>query len=321
MEFQQNIGMVVTRRRAKASGLMCRRCIRAYFKSYTLTTLFLGWWGLISFVVTPVFLVNNLVQFLKSFKLPEVPAVMANVPYDSPTAHIHVGTPSLRFKLAYGAIIWIIVLAFAAEQSVNLVQKYAPSLNAKLHSGEITDEADAQYAGLKIWGDITALQAQTKRKDWPGLRAEFLARQPYLDDLVATNAKLQYAVASEQANGTAANDPCEQLAISQLAPAINEYTNASQQFFSLLKSTAAPTQEAQGSMDTIINREQEADDRMSKYFLTPRPRDVNNNRRTFLTISSPYGKPVGANQPGSRPRGRRAPIPQEPPVATKSAAC
>jgi hypothetical protein len=52
--FYQNIGLLVTRQPAQVSGHMCRRCIRAYFKSYTLTTLFLGWWGVISFWVTPV---------------------------------------------------------------------------------------------------------------------------------------------------------------------------------------------------------------------------------------------------------------------------
>lgn len=265
VEFQQHIGMVVTRRRWRVSGFMCRRCIRAYFKSYTLTTLFLGWWGVISFFVTPVFLVGNLIQFFKSRDLTEPQSVIANVPYESQSAGIRVGAPSLKFKLAYGAIIWTIVLAFAAEQSVDLVQKYAPSLNAKLHSGEISDDADAQYAGLKIWGDIEALEAPTKSKDWAALRTEMLERQPFVDDLVAKNAKLQRAVASEQASGSAANDPCEQLAINQLAPALNDYTNAAERSFSVLKSATNPTKELQKLMDPILDREQDAGERISKY--------------------------------------------------------
>lgn len=266
VKFQQNIGMVVMRRRWRVSGFMCRRCIRAYFKSYTLTTLFLGWWGVISLLVTPVLLIGNVMEYFKSRGLAEPQSVIANVPFESPSAAIRVGTPSLKFKLAYGAIIWAIVLAIAAEQSVDIVQKYAPSLNAKLHSGEISDDADAQYTGLKIWGDIRALEAPTKSKDWAGLRAEYLERQSYVDDLATKNAKLQRAVASEKASGSAANDPCEQLAINQLAPALDEYANASEQFFSILKSTTGPTKEMQGLLDPILNREKDAGDRMSNYF-------------------------------------------------------
>jgi hypothetical protein len=258
--------MVVTRRKARVAGFLCRRCIRAYFKSYTLTTLFLGWWGVISFVVTPVFIVSNIIQFFKTRSLPEPQAIVANVPYDSSSAPLRVGTPSLKFKLLYGCLIWIAVIVFAAEQSVDLVQKYDPSLNAKLHAGAITDEADAQYAGLKISGDITALEAPTKNTDWSGLRAELLARQTYFDDLAVTNFKFQSAMDSERASGTASNDACEQLALNELAPAIDEYTNAWKQFFSLLKSTPTPTQETRGLINAITTRQQEAGSRMSKYF-------------------------------------------------------
>jgi len=266
VEYQQNIGMIVTRRKARVAGFLCRRCNRAYFKSYTLTTLFLGWWGVVSLIVSPVLIVSNLIQFSKTRSLEAPQAVIANVPYGSSLAPIRVGTPSLKFKLLYGSLIWIAVLIFAAQQSVDLVQKYAPSLNAKLHSGAITDEADAQYAGLKIGGDITALDAPTKSTGWAGIRAEVLARQPYLADLVTTNTKLQSAIKSERASGVASNDPCEQLAVNQLAPAINEYTSAWEQFLSVLKSTATPTQETRGLMEGIINRQQDAGDRISKYF-------------------------------------------------------
>lgn len=266
VEFQQNIGMIVTRRKARIAGPLCRRCASAYFKSYTLTTVFLGWWGVVSFIVTPVFIVSNVIQFLKARSLPAPQAIIANVPYDSSSAPIRVGTPSLKFKLLYGALIWAAVFIFAAEQSVDLVQKYAPSLNGRLHGGEITDEADAQYAGMKIWGDIAALNAPTMSKDWAGLRVELLARQTPLDDLIAKNTKVQAAVASERTTGSASNDPCEQLALNQLAPAINDYTNAWEQFFSLLRSTATLTEQTRTQIDAITDRQQAASDRMSKYF-------------------------------------------------------
>lgn len=262
VEFRQNIGMVVTRRTAKASGYMCHRCLRAYFKSYTLTTLFLGWWGVISFLVTPVFLFNNLVQFSKSLNLPQPSPVVANVPIDSSPARISVGAGSLKFKLIYGVIIWAAVLAFAAEQSVEFVEKHAPSLNAKLHSGAITDASDGEYAGLKIGEDIVALEAPIKSKDWSAIRTEYLAREPYLDDLQSKNAKLQSAGASERGDGVAANDPCELLSLDQFVPSVNEYTNASVQLFSLLKSTTMPTQ----AINALVDRQDAARKRMSAYF-------------------------------------------------------
>jgi hypothetical protein len=63
--------MLVARQWKKIDGDLCRPCIRKYFRSYTLTTLFLGWWGLISVVVTPFILINNVYQYFHTSGLPE----------------------------------------------------------------------------------------------------------------------------------------------------------------------------------------------------------------------------------------------------------
>lgn len=278
VEFNQNIGMLFRRRTTKMQGPMCRHCIWAYFKSYTLTTLFLGWWGLMSFVVTPIFLAGNIVQFWKSRSLPEPSTmIVANVPYgESPSTRIRVGTPSLAFKLTYGAIIWTVVLFLAAQQSVNFIEKHAPGLNAELHSGEITDDADAQYVVLKVAEDIQQLGAPPKSKSWTAARAELLARKPLLDDLAAKNAKLQGAAASERASGAAKNDPCEQLAINQWVPAVNDYTNAQEQFFSLLRATTTLTQGTRASINQALNRSQQAGEEISAYFSKAKARGCTN---------------------------------------------
>lgn len=266
LDFQQNVGMVVTRRTTTMAGPMCRRCARAYFKSYTLTTFFLGWWGTISLVMTPIFIISNFIQFFKSLSLPEPAPAAANVPYDFSGVKIRVGTPSLKFKLIYGAIVWTIILGIIADQSVDFVEKYAPSLNARLHRGGITDDADAQYAGTKIGEDITALEADTKSKEWPALRAEFLAREPFLNDLKAQYNKLQDALATERSNGVMANDPCEQLTETEFAPALNDYANLQSQFLSLLKSTATPDENAAASIDAMEKQDKAVLTRLSKYF-------------------------------------------------------
>lgn len=80
--YQQNIGMLVMRRATQHAGHFCHRCNRKYFWKTTATTFFLGWWGVISFFVTIAFLINNLVQRLKTLSLPRVPPDAAIPSFD-----------------------------------------------------------------------------------------------------------------------------------------------------------------------------------------------------------------------------------------------
>ena len=61
--LNQNIGMLVARQSKTLSGNVCRDCGMRAFKSMTLTTFFLGWWGVISLILTPIFLIGNLVAW------------------------------------------------------------------------------------------------------------------------------------------------------------------------------------------------------------------------------------------------------------------
>jgi hypothetical protein len=45
-------------------GNVCPACAKKHFQELTLTTLFGGWWGVISFLMTPFILVNNVVQYV-----------------------------------------------------------------------------------------------------------------------------------------------------------------------------------------------------------------------------------------------------------------
>lgn len=64
VEFYGNIGMLFARRNYSIKGRLCKNCIDKQFKQKTLMTLFLGWWGTISFIITPVYLINNIVRFI-----------------------------------------------------------------------------------------------------------------------------------------------------------------------------------------------------------------------------------------------------------------
>jgi hypothetical protein len=63
VEFGMEIGLVVARLYQHKKGRMCPECISSTFWTYTLTTLALGWWGLVSFFVSPVVIVMNIISY------------------------------------------------------------------------------------------------------------------------------------------------------------------------------------------------------------------------------------------------------------------
>src|SRR5690348_3363071 len=71
VKFFQNIGALVIRFHKSVRGNLCKGCINKYFRQFTVTTLFLGWWGIISFIVTPIFLCINLYYFFTTRSLPD----------------------------------------------------------------------------------------------------------------------------------------------------------------------------------------------------------------------------------------------------------
>jgi hypothetical protein len=62
--FYQNIGALVVRFHQSVQGELCKPCIHRYFWKYTAINMALGWWGTLSFCVTPFFIINNLVRYV-----------------------------------------------------------------------------------------------------------------------------------------------------------------------------------------------------------------------------------------------------------------
>jgi hypothetical protein len=89
VKLYQNIGMLVLHRYRSVKGNMCKPCIDNYFWQYTLATSVLGWWGLISLFLTPLFIVNNLFQFIKSRSLSTTVLGLASLP-------MYVASPSAQ---------------------------------------------------------------------------------------------------------------------------------------------------------------------------------------------------------------------------------
>jgi hypothetical protein len=70
VRYHQNTGMLFMRQSQSYIGLVCRRCSSDVFVRMTLHNLVLGWWGMISMVLTPLFIANNLGFFVASLTLP-----------------------------------------------------------------------------------------------------------------------------------------------------------------------------------------------------------------------------------------------------------
>jgi len=265
VEFYQNIGMLFARRTVSVKQNLCRVCIGRYFRSYSLTTLFLGWWGTISLVLTPCILLNNGFRYLMALRLPRPNLTAMNVPLGENPPLPPVGSSSVRFKMVYGALVCCALLAAIAYYSVDFVQRHAPALNAKLHGGDVTDETDAEYRATQFFDDINQLSADTKSSDWPAFRSEMLTRQHYLDDLTEQNDKLQSRIALERSQNLGANDICEKLALDELAPAMDDYAKVEARTFAVLQRTVTPNDTALAYLSDLGKQEDAAEAKLRAY--------------------------------------------------------
>ena len=64
VEFHQNIGVLVLRFSKAVKGDLCKSCIHRYFWELTGICLLLGWWGIISFFLNIIFIMNNVIRYL-----------------------------------------------------------------------------------------------------------------------------------------------------------------------------------------------------------------------------------------------------------------
>jgi hypothetical protein len=64
VKFHHNIGMVVLRQTRSIQGNMCKTCMRSKYWEYMGKNLLLGPWGVISVIVTPIYMVTNTVTYV-----------------------------------------------------------------------------------------------------------------------------------------------------------------------------------------------------------------------------------------------------------------
>jgi hypothetical protein len=68
--YRQNTGMLVARQSRTWSGQACRGCSSTLFRKTLVHNLIFGWWGMISIVLTPIFILSNLSYWVRSRSLP-----------------------------------------------------------------------------------------------------------------------------------------------------------------------------------------------------------------------------------------------------------
>jgi hypothetical protein len=64
--FHRNIGMLVLRQTRSIQGNMCKTCAGKKFWDFTIKNIVFGPWGVISLIVTPIYLVTNTISYLSA---------------------------------------------------------------------------------------------------------------------------------------------------------------------------------------------------------------------------------------------------------------
>jgi hypothetical protein len=110
----------------RSASPLCKSCVHSHFWSYTLTTAAFGWWGLFTWLCTPLVLVGNVLQYIVCcLTLRPVP----------PGA----GPPELT------------------PEAEHRLRPFAAELNERLHRGERAHTLAYPYARL---ADVTPAQVQ-----------------------------------------------------------------------------------------------------------------------------------------------------------------
>jgi hypothetical protein len=123
--------MLVLRTSKNVKGDLCKACIDRHFWEFTLITLVLGWWGMISCVLTPIFLANNIYRFCTTLGMSKAGGKAVDAaPSEHPTLSLTADararlTPfrgELAERVATGAEIDDVAADIARKAKVSAVQ-------------------------------------------------------------------------------------------------------------------------------------------------------------------------------------------------------
>jgi len=66
--FKQNVGVFVSRFETRTAGYFCRSCLHEQHWKSTGITMVVGWFGVISFFLTPVFILQNAQNYIRALR-------------------------------------------------------------------------------------------------------------------------------------------------------------------------------------------------------------------------------------------------------------
>ncbi len=64
--FHRNVGMLFARQNITLKATMCKTCLKSKFWEFQGKGLLLGPWGMISLIVTPIYLITNTVSYVSA---------------------------------------------------------------------------------------------------------------------------------------------------------------------------------------------------------------------------------------------------------------
>jgi hypothetical protein len=62
--FKANVSLLFRRKERELSGHLCFSCMTRVFMSFQLATLLGTWWGFIGFLLGPLFILQNFVEYI-----------------------------------------------------------------------------------------------------------------------------------------------------------------------------------------------------------------------------------------------------------------
>ena len=84
VEFYRILGAIIVYQLKSEGGQWCKSCVHRHFWEYTLFTLCFGWWGIISFFLTPFILSHNVIRYVGCLRMPAVPPSQPKAPAPAP---------------------------------------------------------------------------------------------------------------------------------------------------------------------------------------------------------------------------------------------
>ena len=66
VEYNRNIGMLFLRQTRKINANMCKTCAGKQYWDFTIKNIVFGPWGVISLIITPIYLITNTVSYVSA---------------------------------------------------------------------------------------------------------------------------------------------------------------------------------------------------------------------------------------------------------------